>query len=44
MWTHARQLAGYEQQDAHEFSMASLDILRSQLDNNRFQIITEKFN
>lgn len=27
VWTHARHLAGYEQQDAHEFFMAALDVL-----------------
>ncbi|XP_074040933.1 ubiquitin carboxyl-terminal hydrolase nonstop [Leptinotarsa decemlineata] len=27
IWTHARHLAGYEQQDAHEFFIATLDIL-----------------
>ena len=27
MWTHARHLAGYEQQDAHEFFIAALDVL-----------------
>lgn len=27
MWTHARHLAGYEQQDAHEFLIAALDVL-----------------
>ena len=27
VWTHARHLAGYEQQDAHEFLIATLDIL-----------------
>lgn len=27
VWTHARHLAGYEQQDAHEFFIATLDIL-----------------
>ncbi|XP_049776033.1 ubiquitin carboxyl-terminal hydrolase 22 [Schistocerca cancellata] len=27
IWTHARHLAGYEQQDAHEFFIAALDVL-----------------
>ncbi|XP_063825048.1 ubiquitin carboxyl-terminal hydrolase nonstop isoform X2 [Ostrinia nubilalis] len=27
IWTHARHLAGYEQQDAHEFFIATLDVL-----------------
>lgn len=27
IWNHARHLAGYEQQDAHEFFMATLDTL-----------------
>lgn len=27
VWTHAKHLAGYEQQDAHEFLIATLDIL-----------------
>ncbi|XP_063240683.1 ubiquitin carboxyl-terminal hydrolase 22 isoform X2 [Bacillus rossius redtenbacheri] len=27
IWTHACHLAGYEQQDAHEFFMATLDVL-----------------
>lgn len=27
IWTHARHLAGYEQQDAHEFFIAMLDVL-----------------
>ncbi|XP_066291347.1 ubiquitin carboxyl-terminal hydrolase 22-like isoform X1 [Branchiostoma lanceolatum] len=27
VWTHARHLAGYEQQDAHEFFIAALDVL-----------------
>lgn len=27
MWTNARHLAGYEQQDAHEFFIAALDVL-----------------
>lgn len=26
IWTHARHLAGYEQQDAHEFFIAALDV------------------
>ena len=27
VWTHARHLAGYEQQDAHEFFIATLELL-----------------
>lgn len=27
VWTHARHLAGYEQQDAHEFFISTLDVL-----------------
>lgn len=27
VWTNARHLAGYEQQDAHEFFIAALDVL-----------------
>jgi len=27
VWTSARHLAGYEQQDAHEFLIAALDLL-----------------
>ncbi|XP_069685184.1 ubiquitin carboxyl-terminal hydrolase 22 isoform X2 [Periplaneta americana] len=27
IWTHARHLAGYEQQDAHEFFIAALDVM-----------------
>ncbi|XP_011634474.1 ubiquitin carboxyl-terminal hydrolase 22 [Pogonomyrmex barbatus] len=27
IWTHVRHLAGYEQQDAHEFFIATLDVL-----------------
>ncbi|XP_052869673.1 ubiquitin carboxyl-terminal hydrolase nonstop isoform X2 [Anopheles cruzii] len=27
IWNHARHLAGYEQQDAHEFFIATLDVL-----------------
>ena len=29
VWTHARHLAGYEQQDAHEFFIATLDVLHN---------------
>jgi len=35
VWTNARHLAGYEQQDAHEFFIAALDVLhRHCRDNN----------
>ena len=27
IWKHARHLAGYEQQDAHEFFISALDVL-----------------
>lgn len=30
VWTHARHLAGYEQQDAHEFFIAALDVIHHQ--------------
>ncbi|QQP50263.1 Ubiquitinyl hydrolase 1, partial [Caligus rogercresseyi] len=30
-WTHAHHLAGYEQQDAHEFFIATLDLLHRHL-------------
>ncbi|XP_065899695.1 ubiquitin carboxyl-terminal hydrolase 22-like isoform X2 [Dysidea avara] len=30
VWTHAHHLAGYEQQDAHEFFIAVLDVLHRQ--------------
>ncbi|KAK2714746.1 ubiquitin carboxyl-terminal hydrolase 22-like [Artemia franciscana] len=30
VWTHAKQLAGYEQQDAHEFFITTLDVLHRQ--------------
>ncbi|CAH0388905.1 unnamed protein product [Bemisia tabaci] len=30
IWTHARHLAGYEQQDAHEFFIATLNVLHQQ--------------
>ena len=30
-WQHARHLAGYEQQDAHEFFIATLDLLHRDL-------------
>ena len=31
IWTHAHHLAGYEQQDAHEFFIALLDLLHRHL-------------
>lgn len=31
VWTQARHLAGYEQQDAHEFQIALLDLMHQQL-------------
>lgn len=33
IWNHARHLAGYEQQDAHEFFIATLDILHHHCKN-----------
>ncbi|XP_064637300.1 ubiquitin carboxyl-terminal hydrolase 22-like isoform X2 [Lineus longissimus] len=33
VWTHARHLAGYEQQDAHEFLIAALDVLHQHWQN-----------
>lgn len=34
VWTNARHLAGYEQQDAHEFLIAALDLLHQHLSVN----------
>ncbi|XP_023932520.1 ubiquitin carboxyl-terminal hydrolase 22-like [Lingula anatina] len=34
VWTHARHLAGYEQQDAHEFLIAALDLLHRHCKGN----------
>lgn len=34
IWTHARHLAGYEQQDAHEFFIATLDVLHRHCKNS----------
>jgi ubiquitin carboxyl-terminal hydrolase 22/27/51 len=34
VWTHARHLAGYEQQDAHEFLIAALDVLHQHCKGN----------
>ncbi len=31
IWTNARHLAGYEQQDAHEFFISALDVLHHHL-------------
>ena len=31
IWTHAHHMAGYEQQDAHEFFIATLDVLHRHL-------------
>ena len=31
VWTNARHLAGYEQQDAHEFLIAALDLLHQHI-------------
>lgn len=35
VWTHARHLAGYEQQDAHEFLIATLDVLHQHCKGTR---------
>lgn len=35
IWNHARHLAGYEQQDAHEFFMATLDVLHRHCENSQ---------
>ncbi|XP_076824336.1 ubiquitin carboxyl-terminal hydrolase 22-like isoform X2 [Clavelina lepadiformis] len=34
VWTNARHLAGYEQQDAHEFLIAALDLLHQHLSSS----------
>ncbi len=34
-WTHAHHLAGYEQQDAHEFFIATLDLMHRHLIRTR---------
>lgn len=34
IWTHAHHLAGYEQQDAHEFFIAALDVLHRHCQGN----------
>ncbi|XP_055691431.1 ubiquitin carboxyl-terminal hydrolase nonstop [Lutzomyia longipalpis] len=34
IWTHAHHLAGYEQQDAHEFLMATLNIIHRHCKNS----------
>lgn len=34
IWNHARHLAGYEQQDAHEFFIATLDVLHRDCKNS----------
>jgi ubiquitin carboxyl-terminal hydrolase 22/27/51 len=35
IWNHARHLAGYEQQDAHEFFIATLDVLHRHCKNSQ---------
>lgn len=35
IWNHARHLAGYEQQDAHEFFIATLDVLHRHCKNGQ---------
>ncbi|XP_022667486.1 ubiquitin carboxyl-terminal hydrolase 22-like isoform X1 [Varroa jacobsoni] len=42
VWTHARHLAGYEQQDAHEFFMAILDVLHRHASRSHLQHQTEE--
>ena len=47
IWTHARHLAGYEQQDAHEFFIATLDVLHRHcryLDQLSFSFSFKPFN
>lgn len=38
IWTHARHLAGYEQQDAHEFFIATLDVLHRHCKNAKSEV------
>lgn len=35
IWNNARHLAGYEQQDAHEFFIATLDLLHTHCKNGK---------
>lgn len=42
VWNHARHLAGYEQQDAHEFFIATLDILHHHCKNAQMAMEKEK--
>lgn len=49
VWTHAKHLAGYEQQDAHEFLIATLDILHrhckgSDINNTEEAIVNDPHN
>ena len=46
VWTNARHLAGYEQQDAHEFLIAALDVLHRHCkgySDNKFMSINRFF-
>nr|XP_020478275.1 ubiquitin carboxyl-terminal hydrolase 22 isoform X6 [Monopterus albus] len=40
VWTHARHLAGYEQQDAHEFLIAALDVLHRHCKGDTIRILS----
>lgn len=40
MWTNAQHLAGYEQQDAHEFLIATLDVLHKHITNTSSSWVT----
>lgn len=40
VWTHARHLAGYEQQDAHEFFIAALDVLHQYCKGMSSHVVT----
>lgn len=42
IWTHARHLAGYEQQDAHEFFIATLDVLHRHCRNGMDEPVPKK--
>ncbi|XP_013792247.2 ubiquitin carboxyl-terminal hydrolase 22-B-like, partial [Limulus polyphemus] len=39
VWTHARHLAGYEQQDAHEFFIATLDVLHRHCKGRNYSLL-----
>uniref|UniRef100_H2YZG5 Ubiquitin carboxyl-terminal hydrolase n=1 Tax=Ciona savignyi TaxID=51511 RepID=H2YZG5_CIOSA len=42
VWTNARHLAGYEQQDAHEFLIAALDLLHQHLSASSNHVIVDE--